>query len=94
LRALGWPSRRILNQIMQESLMLCVLSALIGSGLGVLLMELAAQTPGFGDFLKPAWEAGTFIQATLLTLVLGILGGLYPAWRASRLRPVEALRYE
>ena len=34
------------------------------------------------------------IVAILVALVLGVLGGIYPAWRASRFQPVEALRYE
>jgi putative ABC transport system permease protein len=34
------------------------------------------------------------VQAILVALVAGVLGGLYPAWRATRMRPVEALRYE
>jgi putative ABC transport system permease protein len=34
------------------------------------------------------------LQALVLCVVLGLLGGMFPAWRASRLRPVEALRYE
>ena len=44
--------------------------------------------------LSPAWEPGTFVTAIGLALVLGLLGGFYPAWRASKLQPVEALRYE
>jgi putative ABC transport system permease protein len=36
----------------------------------------------------------TFAVAILVALALGAIGGLYPAWRASKLRPVEALRYE
>jgi putative ABC transport system permease protein len=35
-----------------------------------------------------------FIQAVVVALVAGVVGGLYPAWRATRMRPVEALRYE
>jgi ABC-type antimicrobial peptide transport system permease subunit len=94
LRALGWPSRLILSQVMQESVLLCLLSALLGSGLGVLLMMLFALIPGYGSLLKPVWDADTFLQAIGLMVVLGVLGGLYPAWRASRLKPVEALQYE
>ena len=95
LRALGWPGKRILSQIMQESLLLCLLSALLGCvGAVVLLTGLSAIPFAGGSMLRPAWAPGTFVSAVALTLILGLLGGLYPAWRASRLQPVEALRYE
>ncbi len=95
LRALGWPGKRILSQIMQESLLLCLLSAIVGSvGAVLLLTGLAALPIPGGAMLRPAWEPGTFAIAVSLAIVLGLAGGFYPAWRASKLQPVEALRYE
>ena len=94
LRALGWRKGRILGQIVEESLLLCLLSAIIGSFIGILLMQLLAAAPGFGSFLAADWSAGIFARAIVLTLVIGLIAGAYPAWRASRLQPVEALRYE
>ena len=95
LRALGWPGKRILSQIMQESVLLCLLSALLGCvGAVVLLTGLSAIPFAGGFMLRPSWAPGTFVSAVALTLILGLLGGFYPAWRASRLQPVEALRYE
>jgi len=44
--------------------------------------------------LRPAWEPGTFVISVSLAIALGLTGGFYPAWRASKLQPVEALRYE
>jgi putative ABC transport system permease protein len=95
LRALGWPGKRILSQIMQESLLLCLLSAMLGSVGAVLLLSGLSSIPmPGGAMLRPAWDPGTFVTAIGLALVLGLLGGFYPAWRASNLQPVEALRYE
>jgi putative ABC transport system permease protein len=47
-----------------------------------------------GDALLPVWEWDVFARALVIALILGVLGGLYPAYRATRLQPVEALRYE
>ena len=95
LRALGWPGKRILSQIMQESLLLCLLSALLGSIGAVLLLGGLSRIPiAGGAMLRPTWEPATFVTAVSLALILGLLGGYFPAWRASKLQPVEALRYE
>ncbi|MDE0200564.1 MAG: ABC transporter permease [Caldilineaceae bacterium] len=95
LRALGWPGKRILSQIMQESLLLCLLSALVGSIGAVLLLGGLSRIPiAGGAMLRPTWEPATFVIAVGLAIVLGLLGGYFPAWRASKLQPVEALRYE
>ncbi len=94
LRALGWAPRRIISQVVQESLFLCLLAALLGALLGFALMEGIARLPVANTLLSLTWTLGTFVTAVAVALVLGVLGGLYPAWRASRLQPVEALRYE
>ena len=94
LRALGWKSRRILGQVMQESLFLCLVAALFGSILGVAVLSLLALVPVANSFVKPSWSVNTFVSAVSVALLLGVLGGLYPAWRASNFQPVEALRYE
>jgi len=94
LRALGWPKHRILNQVVQEGLLLCLLASVLGAILGVIMMELFVLEPTFGALLPPSWNAGIFVRAVLMALVVGLIAGLYPAWRASRLQPVEALRYE
>lgn len=94
LRALGWSAGRILRQILQESLYLCLLAALLGSVLGVGFLMLILQIPGVTQMMSATWSPQTFIVAFAVAIGLGLLGGIYPAWRASRLQPVEALRYE
>ena len=68
--------------------------ACLGSLLGVVVLSLLTLVPGANAFVKPSWSASTFLVAAGVALLLGVLGGLYPAWRASRFQPVEALRYE
>ena len=94
LRALGWRRRRIISMIVIESLALGVFSTLAGIVIGVGLNYLFLLTPGMGVFLEPDYPPIMFAQVLALAIVLGVVGGLYPAWRAAGLRPVEALRYE
>jgi putative ABC transport system permease protein len=94
LRALGWRKRRILGQVVQESLLLCLVAGIFGSLLGVVLLTLLAKVPVVDSVLVAAWDGGTFVQSVGMALGVGLVAGLYPAWRASRLQPVEALRYE
>ena len=94
LRAVGWRRRRILGQIMLESLFLCMVAAVLGSAIGVGFMTLITLAPSVGDFLSAKWNPEIFVSAFVTSAVLGIVGGLYPAWRASKLEPAEALRYE
>lgn len=94
LRAVGWRRRRIILMVMQESLLLSLIGGLIGIGIGIGLIELVAMLPGIGGIFGGVFGPGLFIQAMVVALILGAVGGLYPAWRASRLSPLEALRYE
>jgi len=94
LRALGWRRRRVLGMILRESLLLGVLGGLCGMALGVLLGVGVARMPGIAQAFTPVFQPGLFLQAAVVSLVAGALGGLYPAWRATRMHPAEALRYE
>jgi putative ABC transport system permease protein len=93
-RALGWSRRRILLLILQESLLLGGLGGLTGIGIGMLMTRSLAAIPSIGGFVEAAYTPELLGQAVAVALVLGTLGGLYPAWRATQLSPVEALRYE
>lgn len=94
LRALGWRQGRILGLILREALLLGLLGGFAGIAIAFGLMELLLIVPWVGDVMDPQWTFGIFTRAILVALSLGLLGGLYPALRATRLQPVEALRYE
>ena len=94
LRALGWRKRRILGMILQEAIWLGILGGIAGILIAFGLGQLLGKVPMMGEALSLKWEIDIFIRAISLALLLGILGGLYPAFRATRLQPVEALRYE
>jgi putative ABC transport system permease protein len=94
LRALGWRQWRVLGVILQESLVLGVVGGAFGILLGLGLSEVWGLVPGYFGALEPLYTPQLFVQAVVVALVAGVVGGLYPAWRATRMRPVEALRYE
>jgi ABC-type antimicrobial peptide transport system permease subunit len=94
LRALGWRRGRVVGAVLAESLALSLLSGLAGIAIGVGLNRLFMLVPDFGAFLTPIYSREMFVKVLVLALGLGSVGGLYPAWRAAGLRPIEALKYE
>ncbi|HYC51912.1 MAG TPA: ABC transporter permease [Gemmatimonadaceae bacterium] len=89
-KSLGARRRDILSQFLVESATLSTLGAIIGIGLGLAGAKLIeAQTP-----LPAAVAPWSIVAATLLGTVVGIVSGVYPARRAAKLDPIEALRQE
>jgi ABC-type antimicrobial peptide transport system permease subunit len=94
LRALGWRRRAILGMILREALLLGLLGGAAGIAIAISLIELSKAAPMVGDMFGAQWTWEIFARAIGIALALGVLGGLYPAYRATRLQPIEALRYE
>ena len=102
-QALGMPPRHILGQVLVESLILLVIALVIGN-LGALAtvhalrdgLDLSAFAQGMEYFgvspiIYPALSVGDLTIANTLVAGLGLLASLYPAWRAARHVPIEAL---
>jgi ABC-type lipoprotein release transport system permease subunit len=94
LRALGWQRRRIVQMILTEALLLGLLGGLFGVVIAFGLTYALNMVPIYSGMLQTRWDLDIFVRAFSVALFLGLLGGLYPALRAIRLQPVEALRYE
>jgi ABC-type antimicrobial peptide transport system permease subunit len=94
LRAVGWSSRRVLGMILGETMVVCLAGGVLGIGLGWLFLHLVSQTTTLLGISTANLHPALILQALIIVLVLGLVGGFYPAWRAARLPPVEALRYE
>jgi ABC-type antimicrobial peptide transport system permease subunit len=94
LRALGWHRCTVLAMILRESVLLGLLGGAAGFAISFVLIELMKLNATLGSWVDPVWSWDIFARAFLLSVFLGAIGGLYPAYRATRLSPVEALRYE
>ena len=90
-KAIGAKRGAILMQFLTEALTVSSLAGLIGIGVGIGVSRLIGQVQ---TSLTPQVQPSSLIISFSFSVLIGVIFGLYPAWRASRLQPVEALRYE
>lgn len=94
LRALGWRRGRVIGMILGEAFVLCVVGGIFGSAIGAGLVSTLNQIPALVGMFDNTLTPALFAQGMMIALFLGAAGGIYPAWRAAQLQPVEAMRYE
>jgi putative ABC transport system permease protein len=87
-RAIGAAPRHIAALILGEAAVTGTIGGIIGACAGVLIVAGAAAAKGWALVLDPA----VIVTAPLLGTLAGLLAGAYPAWRASRITPVKALK--
>jgi len=100
MKAIGYTSNQILALILLESIMM----SLIGGSIGISIGAIGAHILSFRGLtiggigltltLSPKITSDLIIQTLLLTIMIGLVGGALPAYRASKIPPVVALRYE
>jgi putative ABC transport system permease protein len=88
--AIGAPGREVFKEFMTEALLLTSVGSLAGLVIGVGFSKIITSSIGVPLHIDPK----SFVSAYLLAAVFGFVFALYPAWKASRLSPMEALRYE
>jgi putative ABC transport system permease protein len=93
-KAVGAKRRDILLQFLVESMVLSFAGGLIGVALGWGVARLMGQVQFSGSTITPVVGMDSVLLATLFSMAVGLFFGIYPATRAARLQPVDALRYE
>jgi putative ABC transport system permease protein len=93
-KAIGAKRRDILLQFLVESMVLSLAGGLIGVAFGWGAAHLMGQIQFSGSTITPVVGLDSVLLATLFSMAVGLFFGIYPATRAARLQPVEALRYE
>jgi putative ABC transport system permease protein len=94
-KAVGARRKAILKQFLMESTVLSGLGGAAGVVLGVGVTLLGANLgASFGNFAPPVLSIGSVVLAFTVSLCIGLFFGAYPANRAARLRPIDALRHE
>jgi ABC-type antimicrobial peptide transport system permease subunit len=89
-KALGAENRDIMTQFLVESILICVVGGLLGVFIGALISWSISSLLGWNVIVS--WHS--IILAFTFSVLVGIVFGIWPAWRAAKLLPVEALRYE
>ena len=103
LMAIGMNKWRLFKMILMETIFLSMVGGPLGlflawitikifGNVGINLSGAAYGEMGFGNIIYPYLEFDSYLRVTLMVLVMAILASFYPAWKALRLNPVEAIR--
>jgi putative ABC transport system permease protein len=93
MKAIGAKNRFILSLFLSEALLIGLLGSTFGISMGITgAYILTSGFFGSGPHISPIFLPNDLSYVWLLSLFLSLAAGLYPAWRASRLSPLEALR--
>jgi ABC-type antimicrobial peptide transport system permease subunit len=88
--AVGAAPSDILRQFLTEAVVLC----LIGGTMGIMLGRSASYIVTSVLHWPTAASVGAIVVSVFVSASVGVIFGFYPAWKASRLDPIDALRYE
>jgi putative ABC transport system permease protein len=91
LLALGWKRRRIVRMVLWESALLGLAGGLVGMVIGAVGVKILEKTPVIRGLVEPDISIGLLATSVAIAVAVGVISGLYPAWRSSLLTPSQAL---
>ena len=94
LLAIGWRKWRIMKLIILESAIYGVFGGFVGIVLGYAIMRVLVTLPQIQGFIVMTYDFSFIAQSLALSLLTGILAGIYPAVKAACIEPIEVLRHE
>ena len=94
LRAIGWRKGTVIRLILSESIILGAAGAALGTAAALVLTQVLSRMPASQRFVSGGIGVGVVLQGVLLALLLSLVGGLYPAYRAAQANPIEGFRHE
>ncbi|MDR2966568.1 MAG: ABC transporter permease [Methanobacteriaceae archaeon] len=91
LKAVGWSNKQVIGMIIGESMVISFVAWIIGAIISVLLIGDVFSNSLYHDIV---WDIiWIFLRTLAIVIIIGIIGCLYPAYKASKISPIEALRY-
>jgi putative ABC transport system permease protein len=94
LRATGWNRRRMFGLVLGEALLVSLVGAALGIGVGIAAVVALTQVSSLAGVFHPSYDASIFGRALSFAFAMAVLGALYPAVQAARLAPRVAMQHE
>ncbi|MDB6006801.1 MAG: hypothetical protein JWR15_3788 [Prosthecobacter sp.] len=92
LLAIGWKRSRIRRMVLWESALLGLVGGILGVAIGLFSAKMLEKLPSIHGLLEPDLSLPLVVTSIAISVAVGVVSGLYPAWRSSRLTPSLALQ--
>lgn len=94
LRVCGFSKTQVAGMILGESLVLAAMGTCAGFLFGFLALRIMSDIPQLNGYIQPVFDGKMLVGVALVAFLTSSIGSFYPAWRATKIQPAEALRYE
>jgi len=94
LRVCGFSKTQVGCMILGESMLLAIFGTLAGFTFGFAALHIMSDMPQLNGYIQPVFDGKILTGVALVAFLTSAAGSFYPAWRATKIQPAEALRYE